>query len=108
MTAPMQRIEVITRDERRRRLSIEEKREIVVESLGPRDHVWPAVCLASPADPACRRTASTLRFHPGARRGLGGFRKISQIRVNARLLFLSGFACCGASEENCISTYSRP
>jgi transposase len=35
MTAPMQRIEVITRGERRRRWSIEEKREIVAESLGP-------------------------------------------------------------------------
>ena len=34
MTAPMQRIEVITRSERRRRWSIEEKREIVAESLG--------------------------------------------------------------------------
>ena len=34
MTAPMQRIEVITRGERRRRWSIEEKREIVAESLG--------------------------------------------------------------------------
>jgi transposase len=35
MTAPSQRIEVITRGERRRRWSIEEKREIVAESLGP-------------------------------------------------------------------------
>jgi transposase len=35
MTAPPQRIEVITRGERRRRWSIEEKREIVAESLGP-------------------------------------------------------------------------
>lgn len=35
MTAPPQRIEVITRGERRRRWSIEEKREIVSESLGP-------------------------------------------------------------------------
>jgi transposase len=35
MTAPPQRIEVITRAERRRRWSIEEKREIVAESLGP-------------------------------------------------------------------------
>src|SRR6185503_9722134 len=35
MTAPTQRIEVITRGERRRRWSIEEKREIVAESLGP-------------------------------------------------------------------------
>ena len=35
MTAPLQRIEVITRGERRRRWSIEEKREIVAESLGP-------------------------------------------------------------------------
>ncbi len=34
MTAPMQRIEVITRSERRRRWSIEEKREIVAESQG--------------------------------------------------------------------------
>ena len=34
MTAP-QRIEVITRGERRRRWSIEEKREIVAESLVP-------------------------------------------------------------------------
>src|SRR5215469_15801574 len=34
MTAPVQRIEVITRAERRRRWSIEEKREIVAESLG--------------------------------------------------------------------------
>jgi len=34
MTAPRQRIEVITRGERRRRWSIEEKREIVAESLG--------------------------------------------------------------------------
>jgi transposase len=34
MTAPRQRIEVITRGERRR-WSIEEKREIVAESLGP-------------------------------------------------------------------------
>jgi transposase len=34
MTAPAQRIEVITRCERRRRWSIEEKREIVAESLG--------------------------------------------------------------------------
>ena len=34
MTAPPQRIEVITRGERRRRWSIEEKREIVAESLG--------------------------------------------------------------------------
>jgi hypothetical protein len=34
MTAPAQRIEVITRGERRRRWSIEEKREIVAESLG--------------------------------------------------------------------------
>src|SRR3954453_9170641 len=33
MTAPTQRIEVITRGERRRRWSIEEKREIVAESL---------------------------------------------------------------------------
>ena len=33
MTAPPQRIEVITRGERRRRWSIEEKREIVAESL---------------------------------------------------------------------------
>jgi hypothetical protein len=31
MTAPTQRIEVITRGERRRRWSIEEKREIVAE-----------------------------------------------------------------------------
>src|SRR3954454_10666901 len=35
MTAPMQRIEVITRGERRRRWSIEEKREIVAASLQP-------------------------------------------------------------------------
>jgi transposase len=35
MTAPSGRIEVITRGERRRRWSIEEKREIVAESLGP-------------------------------------------------------------------------
>jgi len=35
MTAATQRIEVITRGERRRRWSIEEKREIVAESLGP-------------------------------------------------------------------------
>ena len=35
MTAPTQRIEVITRGERRRRWSIEAKREIVAESLGP-------------------------------------------------------------------------
>jgi transposase len=34
MTAPTQRIEVITRGERRRRWSIEEKREIVAASLG--------------------------------------------------------------------------
>jgi transposase len=34
MTARTQRIEVITRGERRRRWSIEEKREIVAESLG--------------------------------------------------------------------------
>ena len=34
MTAAAQRIEVITRGERRRRWSIEEKREIVAESLG--------------------------------------------------------------------------
>jgi transposase len=34
MTASTQRIEVITRGERRRRWSIEEKREIVAESLG--------------------------------------------------------------------------
>jgi transposase len=34
MTAETQRIEVITRGERRRRWSIEEKREIVAESLG--------------------------------------------------------------------------
>src|ERR1700758_5340940 len=34
MTAPSRRIEVITRGERRRRWSIEEKREIVAESLG--------------------------------------------------------------------------
>ena len=35
MTAPAQRIEVITRGERRRRWSIEEKREIVAASLQP-------------------------------------------------------------------------
>lgn len=35
MTAPMGRIEVITRGERRRRWSIEEKRAIVAESLEP-------------------------------------------------------------------------
>ena len=35
MTAPMQRIEVITRRERRRRWSVEEKREIVSASLRP-------------------------------------------------------------------------
>ena len=35
MTAPSQRIEVITRGERRRRWSIEAKREIVAESLLP-------------------------------------------------------------------------
>jgi len=35
MTAHTQRIEVITRGERRRRWSIEEKREIVAESLRP-------------------------------------------------------------------------
>src|ERR1700742_4853228 len=35
MTAPAQRIEVITRGDRRRRWSIEEKREIVAASLGP-------------------------------------------------------------------------
>ena len=35
MTAATQRIEVITRGERRRRWSIEAKREIVAESLGP-------------------------------------------------------------------------
>ena len=35
MTAAMQRIEVITRSERRRRWSIEEKREIVAASLQP-------------------------------------------------------------------------
>lgn len=35
MTAASQRLEVITRGERRRRWSIEEKREIVAESLGP-------------------------------------------------------------------------
>jgi transposase len=35
MTVPMQRIEVITRGERRRRWSIEEKREIVAASLQP-------------------------------------------------------------------------
>jgi transposase len=35
MTAPPRRIEVITGVERRRRWSIEEKREIVAESLGP-------------------------------------------------------------------------
>ena len=35
MTTPMQRIEVITRGERRRRWSLEEKREIVAASLQP-------------------------------------------------------------------------
>src|SRR5579859_524735 len=35
MTTPPRRIEVITGGERRRRWSIEEKREIVAESLGP-------------------------------------------------------------------------
>ena len=35
MTGPLRRIEVTTRGERRRRWSIEEKREIVAESLGP-------------------------------------------------------------------------
>ena len=35
MTAPSRPIEVITRGERRRRWSVEEKREIVAESLGP-------------------------------------------------------------------------
>ena len=35
MTTPLRRIEVITGGERRRRWSIEEKREIVAESLGP-------------------------------------------------------------------------
>ena len=35
MTAPTQRIELITRGERRRRWSIEEKRTIVAESLEP-------------------------------------------------------------------------
>src|SRR5512143_1388167 len=35
MTAAMQRIEVITRGERRRRWSVEEKREIVAASLQP-------------------------------------------------------------------------
>lgn len=35
MTAPMERIEVITRGERRRRWPIEEKRAIVAESLEP-------------------------------------------------------------------------
>jgi transposase len=35
MTAPTQRIELITRGERRRRWSIEEKRAIVAESLEP-------------------------------------------------------------------------
>src|SRR3954469_12000916 len=35
MTGPAQRIEVITRGERRRRWSIEEKREIVAASLQP-------------------------------------------------------------------------
>ena len=35
MTARTQRIELITRGERRRRWSIEEKREIVAESLRP-------------------------------------------------------------------------
>ena len=35
MTAPTERIEVITRGERRRRWSIEEKRAIVAESLEP-------------------------------------------------------------------------
>jgi transposase-like protein len=40
MTTPARRIEVITGGEWRRRWSIEEKREIVAESLGP--HVWPS------------------------------------------------------------------
>ena len=35
MSARSQRIEVITRGERRRRWSVEEKREIVAESLRP-------------------------------------------------------------------------
>jgi transposase len=35
MSTPTQRVEVITRGERRRRWSIEEKREIVAESLQP-------------------------------------------------------------------------
>src|SRR4051795_8478533 len=35
MTAPMQRIEVMTRGERRRRWAIEEKREVVAASLPP-------------------------------------------------------------------------
>jgi transposase len=35
MTAPTQRIELITRGERRRRWSIEEKQAIVAESLEP-------------------------------------------------------------------------
>src|SRR5215831_18537324 len=35
MSAPSQRIEVITRGERRRRWSVEQKREIAAESLEP-------------------------------------------------------------------------
>jgi len=49
MTTPPRRIEVITGGERRRRWSIEEKREIVAESLGP--DVRPSEITASTASP---------------------------------------------------------
>jgi hypothetical protein len=61
-----QQVEVITRGERRRRWSIEKKREIIAESLQPdrpeRDHsqawhqLWPALYLAPAAGaPSWRR-----------------------------------------------------
>jgi transposase len=64
MTARTQRIELITRGERRRRWSIEEKREIVAEATGrqterdhskARYHFGTALRLASATDAPYRR-----------------------------------------------------
>jgi transposase len=98
MTTPPRRIEVITGGERRRRWSIEEKREIVAESLGPdvrpseviRKHgitsgqlyAWRQQLTRRVAEPLARVSASFARVEAASGEEAGGAPETPSVMVS--------------------------
>jgi transposase len=100
MTAPRRRIEVITGVERRRRWSIDEKREIVAESLGPdvrpseiiRKHgitsgqlyAWRQQLTRRVAEPLARVSASFARVEAATGEGMARAPETPAVTVSRR------------------------